>query len=98
MLDRDPRIIVSTFETYEQLGRSYWAATEHKAKPTPEIVKLAAAAGMPIVPRGAGTGLAGGSTPIRGGVRLRTKGRARRPQREGRAPGSNGISSRACGR
>jgi glycolate oxidase len=33
-----------------------------------EIVKLAAAAGMPIVPRGAGTGLAGGSTPIRGGI------------------------------
>ena len=33
-----------------------------------EIVKLAAAAGMPIVPRGAGTGFAGGSTPIRGGI------------------------------
>src|SRR4051794_1753437 len=33
-----------------------------------EIVKLAAAAGVPIVPRGAGTGLAGGSTPIRGGI------------------------------
>ncbi len=33
-----------------------------------EIVKLAAAAGMPIVPRGAGTGLAGGATPVRGGI------------------------------
>ena len=33
-----------------------------------EIVKLAAAAGLPIVPRGAGTGLAGGATPIRGGI------------------------------
>ena len=33
-----------------------------------EVVKLAAAAGMPIVPRGAGTGLAGGATAIRGGI------------------------------
>jgi tetratricopeptide (TPR) repeat protein len=41
ILDRDPRIIVSTFDTYEQLGRSYWAAMEAKAKPTAEIKKLA---------------------------------------------------------
>jgi len=33
-----------------------------------EVVKLAMAAGMPIVPRGAGTGLAGGATAIRGGI------------------------------
>lgn len=36
------------------------------------IVKLAARAGMPIVPRGAGTGLAGGATPIRGGLVIST--------------------------
>ncbi len=36
------------------------------------IVKLAAKAGLPIVPRGAGTGLAGGATPIRGGVVIST--------------------------
>jgi glycolate oxidase len=34
------------------------------------VVRLAAAAGVPIVPRGAGTGLAGGAVPAEGGVVL----------------------------
>jgi glycolate oxidase len=34
------------------------------------IVRLAAAAGVPIVPRGAGTGLAGGAVPAEGGIVL----------------------------
>lgn len=38
--------------------------TQHVA----EIVKLANAAGVPIVPRGAGTSLAGGCLPVGGGV------------------------------
>jgi len=33
-----------------------------------EVVKLAGAAGMPVIPRGAGTGLAGGATAVRGGI------------------------------
>ena len=33
-----------------------------------EVVKVARQAGVPIVPRGAGTGLAGGSVPTRGGL------------------------------
>src|SRR5262245_47300763 len=37
-----------------------------------EIVRLAGAAGVPIVPRGAGTGLAGGATPTSGGVVIST--------------------------
>lgn len=36
------------------------------------IVRLAAHAGMPIVPRGAGTGLAGGATPMQGGIVIST--------------------------
>jgi glycolate oxidase len=36
------------------------------------VVKLAARAGMPIVPRGAGTGLSGGATPMRGGIVVST--------------------------
>ena len=32
------------------------------------IVKLAASQGVPVVPRGAGTGLSGGSIPIEGGI------------------------------
>lgn len=36
------------------------------------VVKLAAQAGMPIVPRGAGTGLSGGATPRHGGIVVTT--------------------------
>ncbi|WP_333691798.1 FAD-binding oxidoreductase [Chloroflexus sp.] len=36
------------------------------------IVRLAARIGMPIVPRGAGTGLSGGATPMRGGIVIST--------------------------
>lgn len=42
--------------------------TQHVAA----AVKLAATAEMPIVPRGAGTGLAGGATPSRGGLVIST--------------------------
>jgi glycolate oxidase len=35
-----------------------------------EIVKLAGEAGLPIVPRGAGTGLSGGAVPVRGGIQV----------------------------
>jgi len=37
-----------------------------------QIVRLARQAGMPIVPRGAGTGLSGGSVPIAGGIVIGT--------------------------
>ena len=33
-----------------------------------QIVRLAAKAGVPVVPRGAGTGLSGGSVPVAGGL------------------------------
>lgn len=37
-----------------------------------EVVRIAGRAGVPVVPRGAGTGLAGGATPISGGVVIST--------------------------
>jgi glycolate oxidase len=37
-----------------------------------EVVRIALRAGMPIVPRGAGTGLAGGATPMQGGIVIST--------------------------
>ncbi len=37
-----------------------------------EIVRLAVRAGVPIVPRGAGTGLSGGATPMHGGIVVAT--------------------------
>jgi glycolate oxidase len=39
-------------------------STEHVSR----IVKLAASQGIPVVPRGAGTGLSGGSIPVEGGI------------------------------
>ncbi len=36
------------------------------------VVRLAARYGLPIVPRGAGTGLSGGATPMQGGIVLST--------------------------
>ncbi|MBO9323157.1 MAG: FAD-binding protein, partial [Roseiflexus sp.] len=39
---------------------------------TAAVVQIANRAGMPIVPRGAGTGLSGGATPIHGGIVIST--------------------------
>jgi len=36
------------------------------------VIRLANRAGVPIVPRGAGTGLAGGATPMSGGIVIST--------------------------
>jgi D-lactate dehydrogenase (cytochrome) len=36
------------------------------------VVRIAASAGLPVVARGAGTGIAGGAVPVRGGVLLST--------------------------
>lgn len=44
------------------------SATEQVAA----VVKLAARAGVPVVPRGAGTGLSGGATPMHGGIVITT--------------------------
>lgn len=41
LFDRDPRIVITTFDNYEQLGESYWSAIEAKAQPTPDVAKLA---------------------------------------------------------
>lgn len=42
------------------------------AEQAAEAVRLATRAGMPIVARGAGTGIAGGAVPLRGGVMIST--------------------------
>ncbi|MFP4440076.1 MAG: FAD-binding oxidoreductase [Chloroflexaceae bacterium] len=36
------------------------------------VIKLAAQAGVPVVPRGTGTGLSGGATPMQGGIIIST--------------------------
>ena len=39
--DRDARILISTFASYEDMARSYWAAARDRATVTPEIQALA---------------------------------------------------------
>src|SRR5262249_39948495 len=41
LLDRDPRVIISTFKDYEDLGRSWVAMAESRLRVTPEIQALA---------------------------------------------------------
>ncbi len=40
-LDHDPRLLISTFKDFEDLGRAYWAEAEKRAAATPEIQALA---------------------------------------------------------
>lgn len=40
-LDRDPAIFISTFESYEDIARSYWAGARGAIEVTPEIARLA---------------------------------------------------------
>src|SRR5262249_32356612 len=39
--DHDPRLLISTFKDYEELGRAYWAEATKRAVVTPEIQALA---------------------------------------------------------
>jgi tetratricopeptide (TPR) repeat protein len=41
LLDRDPRVIISTFKDYEDLGRSWVAMADSRLRVTPEIQSLA---------------------------------------------------------
>jgi transglutaminase-like putative cysteine protease len=40
-LDRDPRVFVSTFKDFDELGRAYWAEASKRAAVMPEIQALA---------------------------------------------------------
>jgi hypothetical protein len=40
-LDHAPRLLISTFKDYEEVGRAYWAEAEKRAVVTPEIQALA---------------------------------------------------------
>jgi len=40
-LDRDPRVAISTFADYEELGRSYWDAARGAIEVTPDVARLA---------------------------------------------------------
>jgi transglutaminase-like putative cysteine protease len=40
-MDHDPRVLVSTFSSYEEQARSYWVQTRERTQVTPEIQALA---------------------------------------------------------
>ncbi|OAN38243.1 glycolate oxidase subunit GlcD [Chloroflexus islandicus] len=76
-----PRGVVATPDallTYDADGcvmdthEPHVVALPTSAEQVAAIVRLAARAGMPIVPRGAGTGLSGGATPMQGGIVIST--------------------------
>ena len=73
------------------------------------VLRLAAEHGIPVTPRGAGSGMTGGALPVRGGIVLSTERMRRiidveraRPRRGGRAgrhqrrPAGGGRGARAC--
>ncbi len=76
-----PRGVVATPDallTYDADGcvmdthEPHVVALPTSAEQVSAIVRLAARAGMPVVPRGAGTGLSGGATPMQGGIVIST--------------------------
>jgi len=83
-LDADLRRLLSTGQVFDSLeDRTMYAYDGTSAKALPDAVVLAAspqevaavlrfatAQGIPVVPRGAGTGLSGGSVPAQGGIAL----------------------------
>ncbi len=62
--------------SYDATGRRYLPECvlfPHTAEEVSLILKMANAEGIPVVPRGAGTGFTGGSLPLRGGIVLSTE-------------------------
>ena len=49
-------------------GRPDAVVLPESAEQVAAVVRIAREAGLPVVPRGAGTGLAGGAIPVRGGI------------------------------
>ncbi|HXG83112.1 MAG TPA: DUF3857 domain-containing protein, partial [Pyrinomonadaceae bacterium] len=41
LVDTNPRLVVTSFKNYEELGRAYWTEAENKTTVTPEIQNLA---------------------------------------------------------
>ncbi len=55
-----------------ELGRPQAVVSPLTTEEVQEVVRLARRTGLPVVPRGGGTGLAGGSVPTAGGIVLNT--------------------------
>jgi glycolate oxidase len=70
VLDRAEDLMLYEYDGGVDRGRPELVCFPQTTSQVAEIVKLAAKSGVPIVPRGAGTGLSGGSIPRAGGIVL----------------------------
>jgi len=59
-----------SYDAYAESALPFIVAAPSDAKEVSAVVRIAAACGVPVVARGAGTGLCGGSVPTSGGVVL----------------------------
>jgi glycolate oxidase subunit GlcD len=57
-----------SFDSSYVRGRADYAVRPRDAEEVSQVIKLASAAGIPIVPRGSASGLTGGAVPVRGGI------------------------------
>ncbi|BDG60949.1 FAD-binding oxidoreductase [Caldinitratiruptor microaerophilus] len=63
-------LVCYSFDATWHTGRPDVVVLPAETRQVQEIVRLAAAERIPVTPRGAGTGLAGGAVPVRGGILL----------------------------
>jgi len=63
-------LVVYSYDATQQESLPWAVARPATAREISELVKLANRELFPVVPRGAGTGMSGGSVPVRGGVVL----------------------------
>src|SRR5690348_13494425 len=70
VLDRPEDLMLYEYDGSIERGRPQYVVFPRTAQQVSELVKLAARERLPIVPRGAGTGLSGGSIARKGGIVL----------------------------
>jgi len=63
-------IVCSSYDASDHWERPWAVLWPKSTQEISRILKLANAEGFPVIPRGAGTGLAGGAVPVRGGIVL----------------------------
>ncbi len=68
VLDRPEDLMLYEYDGGVRTSRPDVVVFPQNTEQVSQIVKLAASQGVPVVPRGAGTGLSGGAIPVEGGI------------------------------
>ena len=71
--DMWPRLLIAYREGTQPAPRPHAVVWPEHVREVVSVVKLARAAGIPIVPYGGGSGVCGGAVPLRGGITIDTK-------------------------